>query len=90
MIPFLSNKLTLSVDPIKYYEYRALGLPVISTDFGEMSFRLGEDGVFLSKNLVDLDQTIEEALMFQSSSHATLQFQADNNWQARFASAQLI
>ena len=90
LIPFLSNKLTLSVDPIKYYEYRALGLPVISTDFGEMSFRLGEDGVFLSKNLVDLDQTIEEALMFQSSSHATLQFQADNSWQARFASAQLI
>lgn len=90
LIPFLSNKLTLSVDPIKYYEYRALGLPVISTDFGEMSFRQGEDGVFLSKNLADLGQTIEQALMFQPSSHATLQFQVDNSWQARFASAQLI
>lgn len=36
LIPFVRNALTASVDPVKYYEYRASGLPVLSTMFGEM------------------------------------------------------
>jgi len=36
LIPFKLNELTRSVDPIKYYEYRAMGLPVLTTTFGEM------------------------------------------------------
>ena len=36
LIPFVRNTLTASVDPVKYYEYRACGLPVLSTMFGEM------------------------------------------------------
>lgn len=54
LIPFKRNALTASVDPIKYYEYRALGLPVISTDFGEMSFRSGERGVFITQSESDV------------------------------------
>ena len=36
LIPFVRNTLTASVDPVKYYEYRACGLPVLTTLFGEM------------------------------------------------------
>jgi hypothetical protein len=47
LIPFKRNALTAGVDPIKYYEYRALGLPVLSSAFGEMQRRGDEAGVFL-------------------------------------------
>ncbi|PSV18357.1 glycosyltransferase [Photobacterium kishitanii] len=40
LIPFLSNELTSAVDPVKYYEYIAVGLPVISTKFGDMEQRI--------------------------------------------------
>ncbi|MGB5855866.1 MAG: glycosyl transferase [Oceanisphaera sp.] len=36
LIPFLVNDITKYVDPVKYYEYVAAGLPVLSTEFGEM------------------------------------------------------
>ncbi len=39
LIPFKSNDLTECVDPIKYYEYRAAGLGVLTTSFGEMRLR---------------------------------------------------
>lgn len=47
LIPFKLNRLTASVDPIKYYEYRALGLPVLCTRFGEMALRDKEPGVWI-------------------------------------------
>ena len=48
LIPFLRNELTDSVDPVKFYEYRALGLPVVSTAFGEMRERAGDPRVLLT------------------------------------------
>src|SRR6185295_2677914 len=39
LIPFKRNRLTAAVDPIKYYGYRAMGLPVLTTSFGEMAER---------------------------------------------------
>ena len=46
LIPFRTGRLTAAVDPVKYYEYRAAGLPVLSTAFGEMEGRGRADGVF--------------------------------------------
>ena len=46
LIPFMRSHLTDCVDPIKYYEYRALGVPVWSTEFGEMKMRGERDAVF--------------------------------------------
>ncbi|MGL4433059.1 MAG: hypothetical protein ACRCUW_10575 [Plesiomonas shigelloides] len=40
LIPFKLNELTNSVDPVKYYEYVAAGLSVITTEFGEMKLRV--------------------------------------------------
>jgi hypothetical protein len=47
LIPFVRNALTDSVDPVKYYEYRSCGLPVLTTLFGEMPHHaLADDGVW--------------------------------------------
>lgn len=90
LIPFKKNALTASVDPIKYYEYRALGLPVISTDFGEMSFRSGESGVFITQSESDVSVMAEAALQFNVDTGADRAFAQVNNWEARFDAARLL
>lgn len=48
LIPFKVGRLTEGVDAIKYYEYRALGLPVVGTPFGELQHKTSDPGLFLS------------------------------------------
>ena len=90
LIPFKKNKLTASVDPIKYYEYRALGVPVISTEFGEMAFRDGEDGTFLSQGLQDISAVVELALQHSTTIESVQQFRAGNTWKVRFGGVKII
>jgi glycosyltransferase involved in cell wall biosynthesis len=90
LIPFKKNALTASVDPIKYYEYRALGLPVISTDFGEMSFRSGECGVFITQSESDVSAMAEVALQFQGDADVARAFAQQNAWETRFDAARLL
>jgi hypothetical protein len=90
LIPFKKNVLTASVDPIKYYEYRALGLPVVSTDFGEMAFRGGEEGTFISRGVQDANGLIQSALGYSADPESVRQFAARNSWQTRFAAAEII
>jgi len=90
LIPFKRTALTASVDPIKYYEYRSLGLPVVSTDFGEMSYRGGEGGVFLSKALGDAPFLIERALASTAISECAQGFKEANSWTARFSDLRLF
>ncbi|UXI00541.1 glycosyltransferase [Photobacterium sp. TY1-4] len=45
LIPFKLDELTEAVDPVKYYEYVAAGIPIISTAFGEMKHRVNEGKV---------------------------------------------
>ena len=90
LIPFKKNDLTASVDPIKYYEYRALGLPVISTDFGEMVFRGGEDGTFLSRGVQDVSELVQSALLYSADIESARRFMVSNTWEARFAAAKII
>ncbi|AXK56662.1 hypothetical protein [Pseudomonas protegens] len=84
LIPFKRNDITRFVDPIKYYEYRALGLPVVSTDFGEMSVRRHTPGVFLSDTATDIPQVMRQALAFSEPLANTLQFREANSWTKRF------
>lgn len=50
LIPFKLNELTDSVDPVKYYEYLACDVPVISTSFGQMKYRIANNNVFSFSN----------------------------------------
>jgi glycosyltransferase involved in cell wall biosynthesis len=90
LIPFRKNALTAAVDPIKYYEYRALGLPVISTDFGEMSHRADDLGVFISRNEYDAPELAELALHFESDPSLSEVFAKENSWATRFEAANLF
>lgn len=89
LIPFKLSRLTESVDPIKYYEYRALGLPVISTRFGEMAQRSAEPGIWLVDEQTDLHQTSREALAYRDKHMDVIQFRQDNLWAARFSATEL-
>lgn len=90
LIPFLKNELTSSVDPIKYYEYRALGLPVISTSFGEMAYRNDQDGVYLCDNVTEINTEIEKALAYRTTSDFVYSFKTANSWEARFDASGLM
>jgi hypothetical protein len=93
LIPFKQTRLTKSVDPIKYYEYRAMGMPVISSSFGEMRFHQNDSGVFLldqTANLGKVCSVIDAALAYQAAMNEIQDFRRHNSWEARFAAADLL
>lgn len=90
IIPFKRNELTRSVDPIKYYEYRALGLPVLSTAFGEMAQRRGEHGIFIVDDPKLIAEWADKALSTRLTRNDVLRFREDNTWHARFNASLLI
>lgn len=84
LIPFALNDVTHYVDPVKYYEYRALGLPVLSTRFGEMVQRGIGDGVYFWDQLEQEQITLQSILENQASEPERQQFCRQNTWQMRF------
>jgi hypothetical protein len=90
LIPFKRIDLTASVDPIKYYEYRALGLPVISTVFGEMALRQDEPGVFLTENFNELSKLTEVAMKFEDHIDDIKEFRSKNSWELRFNESNIL
>ena len=88
LIPFKLTELTESVDPIKYYEYCALGLPVITSNFGEMRVHSRQPGVFTvtpQDPLSFLSSTVEAAFAFKFSLNQITSFRQENSWNARFS-----
>ena len=90
LIPFKLSRLTASVDPIKYYEYRSLGLPVISTRFGEMALRDEETAVWLIDENSDLRLTSRQALDYRCNFSRIQAFRQANLWAARFSATRLL
>lgn len=87
LIPFRVTELTESVDPIKYYEYRSAGIPVLSTSFGEMRKHTEDPGVFLTSEGA-LNDVLGRCLAFKELPEKTMEFRRENSWQARFDGAQ--
>jgi hypothetical protein len=90
LIPFKLIPLTASVDPIKYYEYRSMGLPVISSSFGEMVLRKEPDGVFTVNKGSDMKETIERSLTWGKDLENTAQFRKNNSWENRFSKGKMF
>jgi hypothetical protein len=84
LIPFKCTDLTASVDPIKYYEYRALGLPVLSTPFGEMALRNERVGVFFIDKRCDMVQRVGKAISYVCQMEELMEFRKVNSWEVRF------
>lgn len=90
LIPFKEIELTASVDPIKYYEYRALGLPVLSSRFGEMALREGNEGVFLLDKHSHLGDLAKSAVAYESKVSDVNEFRNENSWGARFEASGIL
>lgn len=90
LIPFRNNALTSSVDPIKYYEYRALGLPVISTSFGEMALRKNLHGVTIIDHDVSLQSLLPRVMDYRPGWEEVQRFRSENSWYARFDAVNLL
>lgn len=90
LIPFKRTTLTSSVDPIKFYEYRALGLPVLSSAFGEMTLRGECEGVYLIDRNSDMTNIISQALTNCTIAESTAQFRRNNSWENRFSQASIF
>lgn len=89
LIPFKLTTLTQSVDPIKYYEYRALGLPVLSSRFGEMAMRGEQPGVFLAGEQGELVRQVSRALAHRDEVDGIEAFRRQHSWNAHFDAAQI-
>ena len=90
LIPFRRTDLTASGDPIKYYEYRALGLPVLSTCFGEMALRSEQPGVFLMDEHADLQRLVQTALAYKCEVNEIQEFRKTTSWEARFDASGIL
>lgn len=84
LIPFCRNELTASVDPVKYYEYRACGIPVVSTPFGEMQTRSNVPRVLLTSEPAANHSAIAALLAGQDSVAEIEAFRRANDWATRF------
>ena len=90
LIPFKCNDLTAYVDPIKYYEYRALGLPILSSRFGEMALRGELPGVFLTNKHTDLAAQVRSAMVYEYKITELQKFRSENSWEARFEASGIL
>ena len=91
LIPFKVNRLTASVDPIKYYEYRAAGLPILSTRFGEMRSRGVEQGVYLLGQEANFAALLDAVAARPSAADVDLaRFREANAWRTRFAQSRFF
>ena len=84
LIPFRINRLTEGIDPIKYYEYRCAGLPVISTRFGDMRGRGSDSAVHLVDHDTDFARMRDEMESPPEVSPESVErFRDQNSWRAR-------
>lgn len=90
LIPFRRNRITAAVDPVKYYEYRGLGVPVLSTAFGEMPAHAREDaGLFVVQDERTALDALDAALAIRPEASWVAGFRGSNSWDARFAAGPL-
>ena len=83
LIPFLDNALTRHVDPVKFYEYRAAGLGVLSTRFGTMSARGPNDQV-LFFDAQPSAPALRALAQAAADEHARASFCAEHAWARRW------
>jgi hypothetical protein len=89
LIPFMRNDLTAGVDPIKYYQYRGAGLPILTTRFGDMAARGVADGTFFLDDPGGIEGAVQAALACRPTSEEVARFRADHTWAEHFRVARI-
>lgn len=87
IIPFVVNDLTNDVSPVKFFEYMALGLPVISSKMYEMTF-YDSKVLKLIDSPDDVEKVINELLLLNKKElkQETKRILEENTWGKRIAS----
>jgi glycosyltransferase involved in cell wall biosynthesis len=80
LIPFKHTRLSLAVDPVKIYEYLALGLPVVTLGMPHLS---DLPYVWNAQTLNEMESKIEEAAGAPFPKKQLEQFLACNTWERR-------
>jgi glycosyltransferase involved in cell wall biosynthesis len=82
LIPFLRNKLTEAVNPLKLLEYYALGLPVLATRLPELEAAVGP--IHLASSEAEFREGLEKALSNPNSdAEAAIAVARGNTWRQR-------
>ena len=83
LIPFKKNKLTAGIYPLKINEYLAMGTPVVSTDFADMSDF--ENVAFVGDSPQAFADLVQEALLQtdEAAIASRKDFAKSNAWGAR-------
>lgn len=85
IIPFKVNDLTNCVSPVKYFEYRALGLPVVTTPIHEMKKYKDDYGVFLADTYEQFEDGVLKAVQINKADlqESAKDFVLNNQWKSR-------
>ena len=67
-----------------------MGLPVLTTSFGEMALRRGEQGIFFLDGHGDLEAIIQASLSYQPDPDESTRWRAEHSWSARFDGVDLF
>jgi hypothetical protein len=89
LIPFKVNALTAGVDPIKFYQYRGMGLPVLTTRFGEMATRDMDAATFFLDGDTGPADAIRAAAAYRPAAADIARIRREDDWRERFAAARL-
>lgn len=83
LIPFLKNEFTRNIYPLKINEYLAAGIPVITTDFADLSDFKGV--VSIASTTTQFDEQLKLALRQSSPEEINLRIATarENDWSAR-------
>lgn len=88
LIPFLNNDLIKATNPVKMYEYAALGLPIVATDIPEVKLAANDcGGIFTSSSHTSFNDNLALALSLAPQVRAELSAWAyENSWRHRATS----
>lgn len=90
LLPFVKSKLIDCVDPIKLYEYTAVGKPVLSSFWEELSCFKNFKNIFFYHNETDFNALAEQLLRSENHPAPDIAFTAQNNWAKRAEQYQKI
>lgn len=80
IIPFRTNKLTESINPLKVYEYLAMGVPVVSSYMPEL---VNIPNVYLGKDEEEFIKQVANVLKKKFQTEEIKGWLKNNNWNSR-------